>query len=356
MKTKLIGIIICMLLMAPILAATQQQMTNSPKKNEQQEAVTTSLEDTPIWNLGDKWAYRIDDININFENNSYDEPKKIDVHLEIDNFPLEVADTSGNFYTVQIDSTIVNGGFTIDIDLGHGPINVTGEFTQGISPTKIEGTILFNKTTLGIAEISALIDGRMNFRINDQPYIPEFPSPKIPIPAEIDASADLSIPLTLIKFPMDNGSTWGLPERNVTLSGTMKSVWLKIVHFIYRCAKFLDEYSLLPKNWSEMINNESFSGIMDLLPNVDIAAAFEYFNISNPIYVPGVGIDIFVCTGWELVSVEAGDFMAYNITIANVGNVYYSPQVKNIVKIDGIFEDIIPYVSDIRMELIDIEV
>ena len=340
MKGKIVGILICMFILTPVLTATQHEQNIDLVKESNPQNQVIIGPGVPIWNEGDRWVYKIDDITINFEENN----QSVNLHLEIDEFPLEVISTIGDYYTVQIDTTNVNGDFDINIETEEGPIDITGDFKQGLIPTTIEGSIIFNKSDLGIKAIQLIITGRISAVVREQPF---FTLPInfswIPIPITIELNTDIDPVFQIIQFPLANYSSWGLENRSVHISGEVRSLWLQIIDLINKIAALFN-LELLPPE------------IADLLPDVDIESAFQFIGLPNPINVTGVEEDIFVCTGQENITLPPGDFHVYNITIGGVANMFYSAEAKNIVKVEGIFEEVIPYVSDVRMELIEIEV
>lgn len=93
--------------------------------------------------------------------------------------------------------------------------------------------------------------------------------------------------------------------------------------------------------------------IASLLPVVDIGDAFVVFGIPSVFTLPDIP-SAFACLNKETVTVEAGTYEAYNITVAGgVGTYYYAPQVGNVIKISGDFQGLLPYLQSIDMELIE---
>ena len=61
----------------------------------------------------------------------------------------------------------------------------------------------------------------------------------------------------------------------------------------------------------------------------------------------------FFCLNTENITVLAGDYEAYNITIiGGMAQCFYAPTAGNVVKITGNLEELIPYITNINMELL----
>ena len=98
MKKKLIGIFVCILL---ISTSVLPVIGSDNKENKQLNKTNISLnsydDDVPIWNVGDAWEYRINDIDI--ELGLEDQP----VHIRgaIDNLYFEVTDVTSDSYKLR---------------------------------------------------------------------------------------------------------------------------------------------------------------------------------------------------------------------------------------------------------------
>ena len=162
MKTKLIGMLICI-----ILITTPIAVTLSPQKTEGKsstEAISSTYNvDVPVWEINDQWIYRIDSISIN----SHKENRVMNLSLTIAELPLTVISTTGDFYTLEF-QTSVSGHFIMDINTSKGPVNLSMTFSN----VELSGNVLIEKSTLGIKEIAvAFIKEKFIIEI-EQPYIP----------------------------------------------------------------------------------------------------------------------------------------------------------------------------------------
>lgn len=336
MKSKIVGILVCIMLMTTFLTMATN-VENVDLKKISHNTLTTSLfdDDVPTWNVGDTWTYAIDDIDIDIEDN-----KSVHIHMQIDELPLTVIDNTGGLYNVEF-SAKISGNYSVYIEQENNTIDVEGKLTG----TKIEGNIFFTESNLGIQKIDINLSGILTIKINKLPEgspFPEIPFP-IPVPATIEANFDFGAPYALLDFPLNTSKIWGLSATNFTVNGEIRSVWLNIINFINNIATAFGSPLLDPE-------------LAELLPNVDIKKALDMFNESNIFEIPEVP-SIFSCFNQEMVEIPGvGTFNAYNISIAEIlGKIYYAPEVKNIIKISGQLGDILPFLAGINMELIKYE-
>ena len=175
----------------------------------------------------------------------------------------------------------------------------------------------------------------------------------------IDVEVDFSTPFPIIDFPLNTSKFWGLPSVNITFDGTIESTWLKIfntLNNIIRIPGIIEIIAALTDSDPAMLHEVS-DILKDIIPVINIGYVLnEYLGVENVIHLPQIPI-IFMCNSTENITVDAGGpFNAYNISVlGGLGNIYYSPEVKNIVKIEGNFEDILPFISNINAELISYE-
>jgi hypothetical protein len=336
MKIKIIGMLICIMLLTTFLSVASDFEELKSQNLPYNEKVTSSFDDdVPEWNIGDKWTYKIHDINMDIEEN-----ETIHVHLEIDDFPLEVIGDSSE-YNVEIKDVNLKGDYHIIIEDENGTIDVEGNLVG----TTFNGNIFFTKTALGITKIDYTISGILTVNFNELPE--EWNIPKIlmaiPIPATITTTLDFSTPYTFLDFPMNASKIWGLPPTNFTVNGQIQSIWLTILNIINNIATAFN-YPLLPEE------------LAALLPVIDIKEALELREIGNVFDIPEVPA-LFACFSKHNETVLAGEFESYNISVAPInlthalGRIYYSPEVKNIIKISGELGDLLPFITNLEMEL-----
>jgi hypothetical protein len=323
-----------MLLLIPMTVPVMGLKTNNSTTNNlttNSKTIIYSV-DPPIWEKGSVWNYDLTDVNIDIE-----QGYGIILHLHIGtaNIPLEVVDDSGSNYQVSYKTTI-SGNVYIETNVSGLSIKLQGDLVR----TKLKGEISYHKSDLGINSISMQLSGKVALSISKPirlPAIRAFVTFKLNI--------GFSNPYTLLSFPMETDNFWGLPATAISIDGSLKSPWLRVVNIAHNMARFM---GLIPEDYKEYSDL-----IKQILPVIDISDTLTLFNISNPIDVPEIPV-LFYCLNMETVRVQAGSFDAYNISMAGVANLYYAPDVGRIIKITGNINYFIPYLENINMELVKI--
>lgn len=350
MKTKFIVIGISLLLLSTFFSIAEN-IHPQIKDNKQKEnmAIEPSI-DVPVWRNGNSWSYQIN--TMKFDYDDVNTSTSLHVTLETDELTLTVIDDSGESYLVQLDATLQGDGSAHFLYEGE-PVDLTVILKE----TKLTGSILFNKTDLGILQIHPVLTGKVMVKFIEQPFIP-FNIPQLPVPATIDITTDSSVPYPLIHFPLNETSFWGLPATNITVDGTIESSWLQLLYFLNRFAQ--NHWSLVSLLSGVLgIDPYALRAISDFLTNPDILPIFHIgafltlmINTST-IEFPAID-PIFFWNVTETITVPAGTFSAYNISVAEgVGSLFYAPEVGTIIKISGQFNEIIPFMTNLTAELID---
>jgi len=311
MKTKLLGILICVMFLITVFAVAEPPQKI---KNKSSTEITPLLYnvDVPVWEIGDKWTYKIDDISIVKQQ----ENKSIILDLSIADLPLTVISETGDSYTLEFETTI-DGQIKITIDRGNGPISVSLTF----SDLDISGTVLVDKSTLGRKEISASFK-REKISIEIEQSLIPLPAFLQKFSARITMSLGFTFdpPLSPLMFPLNTGTTWNLPSTDITIDGTIQSPYLNLINFINKIAKLFGK-EFLP------------SEISALLPIIDLEEALTTLGYENVFLLPPVP-NAFFCLNTENVTVPAGTYEAFNITLfAGAGQCYYAPTAGNTIKI-----------------------
>jgi hypothetical protein len=330
MKTKLFGLFICVMLMTTLLVVAKPPQTRQNNATTMMPSAYSA--DVPVWEVGDQWTYQIDDITLLYQ----EEGKYIDLYLTISELPLTVTSTAGEFYTLEFQTT-ASGDSQVNADLGDGPVNLTITFTDLV----ISGNVLIDKSTLGIKEVSAAFTkGKFYVDIIDQPYF-ELPSflQKISAKITMNVTTSFSTPFSLLAFPMNTGVFWNSTATNLTINGKVQSLWFNLILFLNKMGKLFGNEFLPPE-------------VAALLPIIDIKEALTTLGSGNVFQIPALD-SAFFCMNTENITVPAGTYDAYNVTlIGGLGQCYYAPAAGNVVKIAGNFQEIIPYITDINMELL----
>ena len=100
-------------------------------------------------------------------------------------------------------------------------------------------------------------------------------------------------------------------------------------------------------------------GLEQFLPVIDISEVLESYGYPSAMAIPEVEESfrraLFICSDQKTVSVPAGAFNVYEISIlSGMGDIYYSPEVGNIVKFSGYLGNFIPYMDNIDLELVSV--
>jgi hypothetical protein len=296
---------------------------------------TLSHDEVPIWYKDETWTYKIDDLTMDLS----DDNKSIYLSVSVEELPLTVTDATGEYYTVAFDTSIDGQGHII-INDSNGPINIS----ITINDLQLTGSLLVDKTTLGLTGFSfAFTKQKVNFNIIDQPF---FPLPAflqnltIRFTTDVDTTADTSI--GLLTFPINTGTIWNQSAVNITATGKVESRVFNLIYFINKIAKIFHR-EFLPVE------------IENLLPIIDISEALNTFLGGNVIFIPAL-TNVFYCLNTETITVPAGIYQAYNITLfEGAGQCYYAPDAKNVIRLFGYFEGIMPFVKNIDMELLSAE-
>jgi hypothetical protein len=346
MKTKIIGILVCMMLLTTFLT-TAQNIGKIPVdyKFEENNSILFNEGQVPVWKFGDMWIYKVNEFTINFEKPNL----SIYINGKIEDLPLEVTEVTEDSYELTFKANI-SGSYKINMAIEEGPINITGKLDK----TTIEGFIIYNKTDLGIKQINAIISGMLTIDVDhpffDFSFLPDYP---ISVINKLDINIDKPYPI--IEFSLNDTKCWGLPAVNFTMDGTIESPWLDFIDWINRqilnpLLSFLEKW--FPNRFSKL--KEISDVLLDILPVIDICKLFtNYLGIGCEFEIPEIPpIICYLNKDW--VKVPAGTFEAYNISImgSNLANIYYNDTVGNIIKIKGNLQDIFPSISNIDVELI----
>jgi len=298
--------------------------------------------DVPTWDIGTVWTYKLNNIDFTL---SETEGRYADIHLSSGNLKLEVVEETEDLYYTEFSTDALDVSVDVDFDF----------YTEDKEPMVLEltfenatlnGTIYFDKNTLGISEI----DAKLSIVFNSSSLPIELPPilikliPTIPIDVNIEVNFDQ--PYIFLNFPIDTGAEWGIPAGNITIDGTVESIWLKILYFVNKITSIVGIKLVSPE-------------LEQFLPVIDISEVLESYGYPAAIEIPAVDEAFrrapFICSDQKTVSVQAGTFDAYEITIlSGMGNIYYSPEVGNIVKATGYLGNFIPYMENIDLELVSV--
>lgn len=183
MKTKILGIMVCMLVILSAVAIAE------PTRIKQISNVTTNFDDdVPTWSVGDSWTYILDEISIDYNVSG----QKLLIDGMVDDFTWTVSDTSGSNYILDITGKIT-AVYEIYVSSPSMTLWVSGTFKPML--TRITGTISFTKSGLELVDLSAEIKGISMAKIYPIPI-------SLPIPFKLTIDIDFNKAFPLFDFPL----------------------------------------------------------------------------------------------------------------------------------------------------------
>jgi hypothetical protein len=318
------------------LTSEQEDVYEDYKENLIENA---PLVEIPSWKVDQSWRYKLNNVDFLL---SEVEGRNIDLHLNSGILNLRITDETLNSYiaSFKTDDLEVSADVKFDFYTDDDPFSLALTFKDA----KLNGEIVFNKQSLGIEEINANI--ALTFDSSSLPI--ELPNlivkliPKIPIDLAIQAK--FSKPFNLIEFPIDGDSYWGVPAFTITIDGTAESIYLRILHFINKLAGIIGLEFIPPE-------------LQGFFPVIEISDILDFLGIENTIEIPETEETLrkptFECKGLKSINIPAGTFNSYVISIAGgLGDMYYSAEKENIVKIEGYLGEFIPVADNLNLELV----
>jgi hypothetical protein len=232
-------------------------------------------DDVPVWENGNSWRYNI--AKFSFQLNQSGQTMSLDMSLS--DLLISVIGSTDTSYSVTVSGNI---GGLFDYDDGAGT-----KLGGILFITKISGDLQIRQADLAAEQTNMVI--RSIALVLEHPLAPL----PIPIPLKITININQETPRPLIDFPLYDGKEGLIPETNITANVRVESLVLKILH------SFIS-------NFPEEIYIEQ--------------------NVTLPM--------LMYTAKEELVSVEAGNYTAYNIEFFQglLGSIYYAPEVGNYIK------------------------
>jgi hypothetical protein len=330
---------------------TAQNIENIQYKHESEEtdSIISNQYNVPDWKIGNYWTYEIDNFTVEYEEPDF----TLNLDGDIDNLHLEVINVFENTYELSLEATF-GAFYEINTVVKEGPIKIIGELKN----TNLDGTIIFNKTDLGINQINIIITGKLLVDIDEQPFI-QFP---FKLRRNIDMKIVLDLEfnnsyLPIIKFPFELGENWGIPANDIILTGSIESPDLVLINNLNNIINpiFHIINDTIGIDISKLVKLSDI--LYDILPVIDISHLLnEIMDVGNVFPIPEV-LPIICFFGKDDIKVPARElpFDACNISFfgTGLGNIYYAPDAGNIIKITGNFEEVLPFINNINAELID---
>ena len=239
-------------------------------------------DDVPDWELGDLWVYDVSRLQVVF----YASGAFIDLDTSMDDFTIELVGYTESSYILKLSGRI-KGNF--QYDSGEGII-LKGDLLY----TKVSGYAYFRQNDLANEAVQIFINGIV--LLTEHPLMISI---RIPMPLTITININKNNPRPFIDFPLYGGKQGQINEANIYTSIKFESIFLRILSIF-----FAD----IP---SEILYEESYD-----IPKFNYLAETENISIGSE------------------------TFYTYNISFAwdLYGSIYYTPSLRNIVKIETVIE------------------
>ena len=272
---RIIGLIICILVISSFSVGGQKLFTNNIKQTPN---VNTFDDDVPIWQIGEKWIFEMETLYIE----TFSSSATIRLDAAMKNLVFELKTISETQYQLDISGNITGTFYYND---GAGLV-LGGDLTK----TELSGSVKINKANLAFEEAALVIDSVMILR--------EYPFPiniPIKIPFTITLSMSHSSPRPVIDFPLFDGKIGLISEAYLSVNIKVESIILKIINIF------------MPDVPSEIVLDQNL-----YLPMLQYSANAEE------------------------ITVIAGTYNGYRIELFEgaFGSIFYSPEIKNIIKIE----------------------
>ena len=302
----------------------------------------------PVWSEGMEWKYKISNVDFTLDEV---EGRYIDIHIKTGYLDLKVTEVTSEEYITSFSIPVADLRIKINFWMKEGkkPIVISGDVTDA----ELKGTIRWDRENMGLKEIKGELTGKLDLsslplNLSGKPPFLKFILKLIPFYFTVDFQISFNQSYQLISFPLENNKSWGLSPVKATIDGTITSKWFYVAYILDRIARIFGR-EIIPRD------------LANLLPVIEIPKLLELYEIPNEIDIPRVNdpiyhdIHLFKCIGQKQITVDAGTFEASEISmVRGIGQIFYSPEVSNVVKIQGNFHEIIPIVENIEMELVEL--
>lgn len=327
------------------IGASQTNIEDDNDDNDDETQVSFSGIDVPVWQVGDTWTYDIDNIDYSFHET---EGRDIDLKFNTEDLTLTVTDVQSDTYITEVSTSNANIEADIYFDYydeeHEKPLNTSIKLKN----IGLQGQIIFTKATLAIKNVELNINLDIIENLDGLPISFNFPPfiekllTKIKLPAEIQVQVSFDPALTFLDFPLETGKSWGMPATAITLrvDGEIRSIWLRLANLFNNIFHFIPD------------------DLAKYLPVIDIGDILQDFGIPSLINIDTPGLEtffrkpLFSSRTMKSVSVPAGTYDSYQVLFASgIGEIYYSPQAENFIKISTPLNDYCPIVQNINIAL-----
>jgi len=254
-----------------------------------------------LWNEGDYWIYAMDECDIYFHPNDYNMTLEIDGTVE--ELRLEYLTETDSSYILSVDGTLA-GTMMMDYQ----------SLKPGIMLSRnghINGSITVEKSTLRFQEYALTVSGVTNPKWGNL----RFP---IPLPISLTLTGKFYTAFPIYDFPLQAEKIWDSPSSYIETRITTESSGFNIVQLVNRISRLFG-YPLFPTEG-------------------------DIFDIT-------VQNNRFACSELEPITTPTGTFDAYKIRFADLIDYYYSPKVKNIIKLSADTGDVSSPLWNLRFDI-----
>lgn len=326
------------------LADVNPSLSGPNEDNDKETPVSFSGIDVPVWQVGDTWTYNLDNIDLSIHET---EGRDIDVKLNADDFTLTVTDVQSDTFITEFSTSNANIQADIYFDQyveGKTPINTS----ITLKNVDLTGQIIFTKASLAIKSVDLNINLDIIENLAGLPIQFDFPPfiekllTKIKLPANIQVNIGFDPAFTFIDFPLETGKSWGMPATALTIriDGEINSIWLRLANLFNKIFHFI------PEDFAKYLPVIDIGDILEdygipSLINMDLPAMEKFFR--KP---------LFQATTLQTVTVPAGTYDSYQTLFAQgLGEIYYSPEAENFVKLSAAMYQYCPIIQNIDLEL-----
>ncbi|HEC89901.1 MAG TPA: hypothetical protein ENI44_04900, partial [Thermoplasmatales archaeon] len=306
---------------------------------------STTPIDTPDWDVGDKWRYRLTDVDFVF---SEIEDRSVYFHLSSGDLTLEVTDASSGLYVTEVSANNLESYLNVTFDPHISDVRPI-HLKLKILDASINGEVAFDQTDLGILRLNLLFSGALDTKSLLESFDITLPSFILKlvrvIPFKVSLQLSFDKAYEIFGFPLTVGKTWSIPEGEIHIDGSIQARYLRLLKIADTLLGLFGMHLLPPE-------------IKDNLPVIDISKLLEELIGDSTIHIPETPklfrSPVFTCSRETRINVEAGSFDTTVIEVIDgILELYYSPDAENFVRIQGNLKDFIPITNNIKLDLIE---
>jgi hypothetical protein len=269
-----------------------------------------NFDSIPIWEIGDSWKYRINEIVLINE----DLKNPINVEFGESILTLSVIGISDDYYNLDFETKLYG---IFELTISNYNIKLFGKFNI-LRPLKAHGTVFIDNKDLSIRGLTLYLSGLFKINFADRLLF------TLPFPIDLCIELRAEPGLKIFKFPLIVENIYGLPSFNITIDGDISSPWFRIIKIVNSFTKLFGN-PLLSDEFSEF------------LPRIDFGEILKWYSGDNTYYVNNLtwyDVPVFAVESFENITTEAGTYESYKILFPfDMGSIYYAPEVGNMIKL-----------------------